>query len=67
VKVHKGMNFSVELKNKVRTYLKNKLQTEPSDQDILECCQSLYYLGRARANYHKQKLLIGFSGDSQKT
>ena len=49
------MNFSKEFQNKIRVFLITKLHVIPSDQDVLECCQSLYYIGRARVEFIKQK------------
>ena len=49
--VSKVMDFTQEYKDKVRSFLQARYNIEPSDADVLESCQSLYYIGKARARY----------------
>lgn len=42
-------------KQKVTEYFEKKLNRKLSDAEILECIQSLYYLGRAIYKFNLQK------------
>jgi hypothetical protein len=50
------VNFSKESQQKVKEFLISVSGKEPTDADILECCQSLYYFGRAQYKFALQKL-----------
>jgi hypothetical protein len=43
--------FPKEYQNKVRDFLKARFNIEPTDNDVLESCQSLYYIGKAKARF----------------
>lgn len=43
--------FSDSYKNRVKAFLEAKFDVFLTDQDLIEACQSLFYIGRARARY----------------
>lgn len=48
--------FSQEIKDKVKDLLINTCKVKnPTEADILESCQSLFYLGRTIVRYYFQK------------
>jgi len=49
------METSTEVLSQIQKYLRNALGREPSDVEILEMIDSLYYLGRAINRYLRLK------------
>ena len=43
--------FSDDYKKRVKAFLEAKFNVSLTDEDVLESCLSLYYIGKARARY----------------
>lgn len=57
-----AMTFTEEYKTKVRSFLKLRFNIEPTDNLVLETCQSFFYVGRARARYLSNKYRLKKEG-----